>query len=278
MTAVGNVGAIGATSLPSATTAAPPVLSSLLPEPEVAGGDSLSMLYLFQSESQQMGLTSSQTDIKSVQKQQDAAVVKEQSDLNKAAEAARHKSFWQKIGSICGDVAKVGSVVASIAAAVATCGAATPIAALAIAGAVLSTAGFVASETNVLQKLGVSDKLANILDTVMSVGGGLMSMGAASAAQAASTMTTTAAIVSGAGSVGQGTAKIATGYAQRNEDSASADAVADESTQDQMLRVIKQLIAEAKNADSQSSQQLGTIAETKGMQNATAEMAASLKG
>jgi len=244
----------------------------------VAGGDALSMLYLFTSESQQMGLTSSQTEIKSDQKQQDAAVVKEQADLNKAAEAARHKSFWQKIGSICGDVAKVGSVVASIAAAVATCGAATPIAALAIAGAVLSTAGFAASETNVLQKLGVSDKIATILDTVMSVGGGLMSMGAASAAQAASTMTTTAAIVSGAGSVGQGTAAIATGYAQRNEDNASADAVADESTQAQMLRVIKQLIAEAKDSDQQSSQKLGTIAETKGMQNATAEMAASMKG
>jgi hypothetical protein len=284
MTAVGNV-STAATVAP--TTMTPPSMTalataqspSLLPDPKTAvGGDAMSMLYLIASEDRQLGMTSSSANIKGLEKQRDDALQKEKDALAKEAEAAKHKSFWDNLGSVFGDIAKAAAVVASCAAAVATCGAASPLAAVAIGGAILSTAGFVGSETGVLQKLGVSADVANILNTAMSVAGGVMSLGTASAVGAASDVATVSAVVSGTGSIGQGASVIASGHAKKDEDEAAADEVANESTQDSLLRTITRLIAETKDSDNQSSQYLSTVAATKGTLNATSLTAASMKG
>ena len=129
----------------------------------------------------------------------------------RGGQAAR---LLERLGSVCGEVAKAASVVASIAAAVGTCGAATPLAAVAIGGAVLSTAGFLDGETHVLQKLGVDAGTADLVDMGMSLAGVAGSAGAGLLAggDAASTTTEvverTAAATTGVAEVGKGASEI----------------------------------------------------------------------
>jgi len=237
----------------------------LLPAPQSVS-DPLSVLFLLQSQNEQMGLQSGTAKVQGLQQERHTALVKEQSAIKAEAAAAKHKSFWDKLGSICAQVAKVAGVVASVAAAVATCGAASPLAAVAVAGAILSTAGFVSSETDVLQKLGVSDKLANILNTAMSVGGSVASLGAGAIAGAWNVVSTTSSVVSGAGNIGSGASGIASGHALAKEDEASADEAADEFAQDNLTRFISHVVQQTQNADDQDKQLLSTIGQTKGME------------
>jgi hypothetical protein len=271
-----------ATSTPAVTTstvgaasAAAIAAPTLLPAPQEFQSDPLSMLYLFQSQNEQVGMSSGTSKIQGLEKERHADLVKEQAAIAAEVKAAQHKSFWDKLGDICSQVAKVAGVVASIAAAVATCGAATPLAAVAVAGAVLSTAGFISSETNVLQKLGINGSLANILNTAMSAGGAIMSMGAGAAAGAGNIVTTTSAIVSGTGHIGSGVSAIGSGEAQAAEDNAAADQVAAEGGQDNLTRLIAHVLQEVQQSDDQSKQMLSTIGQTKGIENQTALAVAS---
>ena len=282
------IGAVGSTtqatltgtSATTGSTAASSALS-LLPPPSEAAADPLAMMYLIESKNQQIGISAGTKSIEGKQQDGQKAFQKELTAIQQQDQAAKHKSFWDKLGSICGDVAKVAGVVASIAAAVATCGAASPLAAVAVAGAVLSTAGFADSQFGILQKLGVNSNLAGILDAGMSIGGAVTSVGAGllsggqAAASTASTVSKVAGGVGGVGQVGQGAGTIGSAYAQRDEDTADANEEASEVQQANLQRLIMQTLGEMKDADQKQSQTLQTITSIKGTQDQTLLIAAS---
>jgi hypothetical protein len=255
--------------------------TSLLPDPSggaLAGADPLSMLYLFESKDQQLGVTSGTDEITALQNERHQALQQEQQAIEKAIDAQSNRSFWNDLGSVCSEVAKVAVVVASVAAAVATLGAATPIAALAIAGAVLSTASFVDGECHVLRALGVDDATAGWVDTGMAIGGGLLSLGAGVAAggqAAASTISRAGSVVAGVSGIGTAAARIGTGEAQAEGDRAAADQVAAQAHSDQAARRMEIVASDTQSSDEQAQQILSTIANTKAIQDQTAVSAAT---
>lgn len=257
---------------------------TLLPEPDVtalAATDPMSLLYLFESKDGQSDTRGATTKIEALQAERHAALDHEQKAIEKAVEASKNHSFWDDLGSICGEVAKVAGVVASIAIAVGTCGAGTPIAAVAIAGAVLSSAGFVDGEFHVLQKLGVSADAAGWVDVGMSLGGAAASLGAgmaaggATACGTASTMTKASAMVGGAALVGKGAGEIAAAQAQAKQDQAEADEISAQAQSDHIGRLIQQLVDETKESTEKSQRIMNTIAQTKTIQCDTALAAAA---
>jgi hypothetical protein len=273
---------------PVASASASEAPVSLLPEPPggaLAGGDPLSAIYLFESKDSNDQLQSGTDRVRGLQTERAQALQKELSAIQQEDDAVKHKSFWDSLGSVLGEVAKVAAVVASVAAAVVTCGAAAPLAAVAIVGVVLSTAAFVDGEFHVLRALGVDDKTAGFIDLGMSIGGALCSGGAAlaSSAQTASstvvTIKTTATVVTGVTAVGGGVATIESGQAQAGIDRADADQVVAEALSDHYLRSIQTIIDEVQDSDEKSKQILKTIVAAKGIENDTAAIAAgSIKG
>jgi hypothetical protein len=272
---------------------------SLLPEPPVgalAGTDPLSVMYLFESKDRNDELSTGTSRVRGLQTERAQELQKELAAIQQEDEATKHKGFWDSLGSVLGEVAKVAAVVVSIAAAVVTCGAGAPLAALAIAGVVLSTAAFVDGECHVLKALGVDDKTTGYIDLGMSIAGALCSGGAAvaSSAQAAAstaaaantatsstvaTVKTTAAVVAGVTAVGSGVATIESGQSQAAIDRADADQIVAEALSDHYLRSIQAVIDEVQDSDEKSKQILKTIVATKGIQNDTAAVAAgSIKG
>jgi hypothetical protein len=278
---VSSVGSVSAAT--GASPAVPPERAKLLPEPSVGaltGSDPLSVMYLFESKDQQDDVNSGTKRVQALRSERSQAVQKELAAIQQEDDASKHKSFWDDLGSICGEVAKVAGVVASVAAAVVTCGAATPLAVLAVAGAVMSTAAFVDGEFHVLHALGVDDKIAGYIDLGLSIGGAACSLGAGLAAggQVASSTATTigrgASVVSGASAVAAGTAAIESGQERANVDRADADQVVAEAMSDHLLRTIQSVIDEVQDSDEKSKQIMKTIVSTKGIQNDTAETAA----
>jgi hypothetical protein len=283
---------------PGAGAAAPDSRVSLLPEPPVGAlgaSDPLSVMYLFESKDRNDELSTGTERVRGLETERAQALQKELAAIQQEDEAVKHKSFWDDLGSICGEVAKVAAVVASVAAAVCTCGAAAPLAAVAIAGAVLSTASFVDGEFHVLRALGVDDKTAGLVDMGMSIGGALCSGGAALAASAQAAASgaaatiqtssvvgvvkTTALVVTGVTAVAGGVATIESGQAQADIDRADADQVVAEALSDHYLRSIQTVIDEVQDSDEKSKQILKTIASTKAIQNDTAAIAAgSIRG
>lgn len=263
----------GSTS--TATVAEAPVLLSE-PLPDALGSaDPLSMLYLFESSDQQLGADEGTKKVAALQSERHQAIEQEQRAIQQAVDASKQHGFWDTLGSICGEVAKVAAVVASIAAAVGTLGAATPIAAVAIAGAVLSSASFADSELHVLHALGVDDQTTGWVDLGMSLGGAALSVGAgvAAAGRVASGLPSfigrTGAVVAGAGEVGKGACGIAAGQAQADADRAEADRVAALAQEDQGAARTRSAIVEAQTSDQQSQQIMETIANTKAVRNET---------
>jgi hypothetical protein len=273
---------------PAANASSSDAPVSLLPEPPagaLAGGDPLSAVYLLESKDNSDQLQAGTSRVRGLQTERAQALQKELSAIQQEDDAIKHKSFWDSLGSILGQVAKVAAVVASVAAAVVTCGAGAPLAALAIAGVVLSTAAFVDGECHVLHALGVDDKTAGFVDMGLSIAGALCSGGAAlaSSAQAASgtvvAVKTTASVVTGAAAVGGGVATIESGQAQASIDRADADQVVAEALSDHYLRTVQTVIDEVQDSDEKSKQILKTIVAAKGIENDTAAIAAgSIKG
>jgi hypothetical protein len=266
-----------------ASPAAPPEGVKLLPEPSIgalAGADPLSVMYLFESKDQQDDVNAGTKKIQALLSERAQALKNELAAIQQEDEALKHKSFWDDLGSICGEVAKVAGAVASVAAAVVTCGAATPLAVLAVAGAVMSTAAFVDGEFHVLHAIGVSDKVAGYVDMGLALGGAVCSLGAGLAAgsQAASSTATMigrgASVVSGASAVAAGTAAIESGQAQADVDRADSDQVVAEAMSDHLLRTIQSVIDEVQDSDEKSKQIMKTIVSTKGIENDTAATAA----
>jgi len=263
--------------------------AALLPDPSaaaLAASDPLSLLYLFESKDQQLGVDQGTQKVAALQTERHQALDQELKAIQQAVDASNHHSFWDSLGSVFSEVAKVAAVVASVAAAVATCGAATPLAALAIAGAVLSSAAFVDGEAHVLQKLGVKGATAGWIDAGMSIAGGLTSFGVGSLATAAnaaspalSIVSRGGAVVGGIGQIGAGASAIGVGQAQASADQAAADEVVAQVLADHAQRQIQIAIEDTQSSDAQSKQAMDTIANTKAIQNATAEFAtAAVKG
>ncbi|MDP8998775.1 MAG: hypothetical protein M3O46_01540 [Myxococcota bacterium] len=271
------------TNTPS-TTQATSSAPSLLSDPmlgALAGADPMSMLYLFESKDQQLSVQAGTSKIAALQSERHQALQQEQQAIQQAADAANHHSFWDSLGSICGEVAKVAAVVASIAAAVVTWGAATPIAALAIAGAVLSTAAFADGELHVMQSLGVNAETAGWIDTGMAIGGAVMSCGAgmfAGANVASSTgtiLSKASSVVAAAGAIGKGASTVVAGKAQAQSDLAAADEVAAQARSNHAQRIIQTIIDETQTSDEESRRIMGTISNTKTIQSETTLAAAT---
>src|ERR1700722_1528897 len=137
--AVSPASATGSSTVAAAQSAAVVAPSASLLPPPGALSDPLSMIAYFQSNDQQLGLDEGTKRIQGLQKETQQAFQKEQQAIADLVQAEQHKSFWDSLGGVFSEIAKVAGVVASIAAAVATCGAGSPLAAVAVAGAVMST-------------------------------------------------------------------------------------------------------------------------------------------
>jgi hypothetical protein len=238
------------------------------------------MMYLFESQQQQIGLQSSTTNVRTNESIEQDQLKKEQASLQKAEDAEKHKSFWQKVGNVCGTIAEIAGVVASVAAAVCSGGST-----LAVAAAILSVASFTDGETHVLEKLGVDPGVAEVVDMSMSLGGGALSVGAVlaqGAKVADSTAATVGKIASGVSAVnqvGHGAATIAASVSQKQADESDADAAASEAQQNAIRRLIQRIIQAEENSNGQDQKAMQTIAGIKSTQNETASIAATgMKG
>jgi hypothetical protein len=283
---IGPIAAATAPAAPQGPAPAPPKGQgpSLLADPvpgALAGADPLSMIYLFEAKDQQLGVAASQKKIAGLEDERHALLAQEEQAIQHAIDAQKNRSFWDDLGSVFGEVAKVAAVVASVAAAVVTVGAATPIAALAIAGAVLSTASFADGELHVLHTLGVDDKTAGWIDMGMALGGSAMSFGAAIAAggqvasSAVSTFGKAAGVVGGAGAIGTAAAKIAEGQALADGDQAAADEVLAAARSDHATRLMQLIIGDAQTSDEQSQKIMRAIVTSKTIQDDTTLAAAA---
>jgi hypothetical protein len=259
---IANVGSTMPVGPTTSNASSPPgaLTGSLLPSPSDMPTDPLLVLYYCDAKEQQFGIREGQQRLQALQTERRQALQQELDAIEKLVEAAHHKSFWDDLGSICSEIAKVAAVVVSVAAAVASCGAASPLAAVAVAGAVLSAAGFADNELHVLQRLGVSSELAGIVDTGLSVGGAVCSLGTAGLPSTA--IGRVSAVVEGVGAIGSGAAAIGSANALADADRAAADQVASEGNQSALRRLIVHLLEELKGSADQSEQTLTTIGKT----------------
>ena len=84
---IAAVSSARATAVSPATAPATTATTSVLPSPAPLAGDALSMMYLLESEDQQLGLQQATTKVQTDQKTIQAAFDKEQEALKKAEEA-----------------------------------------------------------------------------------------------------------------------------------------------------------------------------------------------
>lgn len=236
-------------SVNAASPGAPAVSSSLLPAPELGAADPLASLLALESVSRGIGLKTAINDINHIRMQKADEWKKQKAELQKAVNAHKKGGFWRKVGKICGTIAKVAAVVASIAVAACSGGAGAPLV-LGVAAACLSTAAFAQSEAHILEKLGVSAKVAGWAEFGMTIGS-VVCTGGASLCASGATLTAVehgvqvggevVAVGGGVAAVGQGVSM----YEQGQADGAEVDAYAD--------------IAKSKLTDSHLDQLLLTI-------------------
>ena len=209
-----------------------------------------------------------------------AAVEKQHDAAAQEAAAQKDHSFWDDLGSIFGEVAKVAAVIASVAATVCTMGSAAPLA-IAVVGAVLSAASFADGELHVLQALGVKADVAGWIDTGMAIGGAVATGGAgllSSAVKAGSLgvlVSRAGAVISGAAQIGHGASVIAGGQVAARADQDAADAVAAQAQSDQVTRWVQIVADDTADDDKKSQRILSTISHIDSIQNDTALAAAT---
>jgi hypothetical protein len=288
MNAIGTTSATtgAARANASPTEASPVEAPSLLTDPlpdALAGTDPLSMLYLFESKDQALGLQQGTTGIAALQSERHQAIAQEQQAIQNAVDAQKNQSFWDSLASICSEVAKVAAVVASVAAAIATAGAAsglTVAVVVAIAGAGLSSAAFADGELHVLHALGVDDQTVRWVDFGMSIGGAVCSVGAGllaggtAASGAVGTIDRASAVVAGVSEVGTGASRIGVGQARADGDRAAADQVAAQARSEHAARRMQFVFNDTETTNLQSARIMGSIASTKTIQNETSLNAA----
>jgi len=186
--------------------------SNLLPPPNgtIDPDDALAGFLILETMSRGVALETAIKNVNELRKQKHAEWEKQKAALMEAMKAKENSSFWSKVGKICGTIGKIAAVVASVAVAFATGGAGAPLV-LAVAGVCLSTAALAQGELHVLQKLGMSDKVAGYVEFGMAVASVACSFGA-SALKGAEAVTTfqkimnTTARVAAIGSAGAGVA------------------------------------------------------------------------
>jgi hypothetical protein len=272
MTAVGVVdgtSAVTPAEVTGSSNVAAAANASLLPAPGQL--DSIGMLYLLETRDRELGLERGASDVRFAEQEKQQRIHDEIQQVQRAAEAARHHSFWNDVGSVCLTIGKVAAVVGSVAIAVASCGAGTAIAALAIAGCLMSTAGMAQGEFHVLQKLGASDGVANGIGVGLSVGG-LAASGGASllessvevgthAASVASTVVSTtgrvATVVSAAGHLAGGAATVESAHYEAEETDRRADAKEDQFRASLIERGIQDLVDHLNSDDKATNRRLG---------------------
>lgn len=263
--------------------------SSLLPSPSATavGLDDMSLLYLVQSKERQLGLANGKQQIDSNQRRCDDAFQQRKKQLDdaaaQAAEAARHHSFWDSIGSVFSTVAKVAAIVASVAVAVVSLGAATPIAALAIAGAALSLAASADSQFHILEKLGVDPSVAGWIDMGCAIGGALATGGASalSTASLASSIgklaSATQAIAAGGAGVASGVDHIEQAQYKGKEQDDFAGALHEQQQMQALQRKIQELLEELQGDDKDAGRRLGHIQDAMQTRDACLSAAVSMR-
>jgi len=150
----------------------------LAPNDNIDPDEALAGFLVLEAMSHGVGLEAAIKDVNLLRQQKQAEWDKQKAALMQAMKAKEHSSFWGKLGKICGNVGKIAAVVASVAVAVGTGGAGAPLV-LAVAGVCLSTAALAQGEFHILQKLGVSDKLAGYIEIGTAVASVACSFGAA---------------------------------------------------------------------------------------------------
>ncbi|HEY4015413.1 MAG TPA: hypothetical protein VGM06_18840 [Polyangiaceae bacterium] len=270
--------------------------SSLLTEPvpnALQGADPLDMLAFFESRNQSLGVADGSQRIDDLEQQRHAAVQKQRDAVAQEVAAQKDHGFWDDLGNILGEVAKVAAVIASVAATVCTAGSAAPLA-IAVVGAVLSAASFADGEFHVLQGLGVKSDVAGWIDTGMAIGGAVATAGAgmlSSAAQAGASagmlssadrarslgvlVSQTVTVVSGVAQIGHGAAGIAAGQAEARADQDAADAVAAQARSDQATRWVQVVLDDTTDTDKKSKGILSTLSNIDAIQNDTAVAAST---
>ena len=183
----------------------------LAPSDHVDPDEALSGLLVLEAMSRGVGLETAIKNVNLVRQQKKAEWEKQKAALMQAMKAKEKSSFWGKLGKICGTIGKIAAVVASVAVAVGTGGAGAPLV-LAVAGACLSAASLAQGEFQILQKLGVSDKVAGYIEIGMAVASVACSFGA-SALQGAEAVTTFQKIMSTSGKVVAISGAVASGAA-----------------------------------------------------------------
>jgi hypothetical protein len=257
--------------------------SSLLADPApsaLQGADPLELLAYFESRDQSLGVAGGSQKINDLEARRHAAVEQQRQAVAQEDAADQNHSFWDDLGSIFGEVAKVAAVIASVAATVCTAGSAAPFA-IAVVGAVLSAASFADGELHVLKGLGVKADVVAWVDTGMAIGGALATGGAgllATPVQAGSIgalVSKAGTVISGAAQIGHGASGIAAGQATAQADEDAADAVAAQARSNQATRWIEMVTDDTTDADKKSQRILSTISHVDSIQNDTALAAAT---
>ncbi len=219
---------------------------SLLP---LTGEDGLMALFAFQSADRAINIKSASKQTANNHQLRKQALEKLRKAIAEAAEAKKRGGFWSNVASVASTVGKLAAVAGCVAAVVASGGAAAPVVALA-----LSSGAFLQGETQIMQKLGMSDEAANWTTLGMSLAGGgvagatTMGVGQGVAMAAQGTATATA-----------GVATIQAGEANAHAQQKMADAEAAKVDAARMQRLQQVLLQALKDEDEGSERVLGSI-------------------
>lgn len=231
---------------------------SLLP---LTGEDGLMALFAYQSANRAVDIKAAAKQTANNHELRKEALQKLRKAIADAAKAQKKGGFWRSVASVASKVAKLAAVAGCVAAVVASGGAAAPVVALA-----LSSGAFLQGETQILQKLGMSDEAANWTSLGMSLAGGgvagasAMSVGQGVAMAAQGTATATA-----------GVATIQAGEADAKAQSKLADAESAKVDAARMQRLQQMLLQALKDEDEGSERALSSIRGSLGEQQRTLE-------
>lgn len=262
-------GASGATStqgaaMPNVRNAGLP--GSLLPIPDV-NGDPMAGLYALFSKSRQQNLSSRVKDINNARRLKRQEWARAKAALMKALRARKKGGFFKKLAKSCLKLARYAAVAAAVALAVGTGGAGL-VGALAIAGAAMSCTAMAQSETNILQRLGISDTWANRIEVGLTVGSAACTAGAgaatlcgagAQASAAGNTMGTAAAGVQGVSTVGAGLATWQASKADSESMDHEADAAKAQAEEARLERMLVEIMTEIESSEEADQRTLGHI-------------------
>ncbi len=246
--------------------------TTLLPQPSVEG-DPMAALYTLLSQNRTASLKQGIGDLHRSRKLKKQELDRAKAALREAAKAQKKGGFFSRLAKKCAGIAKYAAVAASVALAVGTAGAGTPIAILAISGAAMSTAAVVQSETQILQKMGMSDDWANGFQTGLMIGGAACGLATGAAllcgagGQVAASSLQVAAQKLGSAAAGvQGLSTAAGGYAGWQAGEANADATKQfaevakaRAAEERLERMVMQILSDIEASEKADQRTLGHL-------------------